>query len=631
MCGIVGKYYYAQDKRVDGGLIKNMCDQIIHRGPDDEGYYVNGHIGMGMRRLSIIDLEGGHQPISNEDKTVWVIQNGEIYNYLELKIELESKGHIFKSLSDTEVIVHSYEEYGLDFVKQMRGMFAIALWDSNHSRLLLARDRFGKKPLFYVEKNGILWFASEINSILVDPEVNRSVNLNALDFYLSYQYVPTPLSMFDNIYKVPPANIMIIDKSKITFSTYWDLNIPKNEIFSEEEYIEGIQERLTESVKLRLVSDVPIGVFLSGGVDSSIIVSIMAELTSRVKTFSVGFEEESFDELPYARAIAERFGSEHTEYVVKPDILDIIPKLVLHYGEPFGDSSAIPTFYVSKMTRQCVNVALCGDAGDELFAGYDKYSILNNKVKRNKLMRGLDGIGKAVLGKVPIDCFGTESIFKKFYSSLYVRCCGVYDRDFIWMSYFDNFFKKKLYSRFMLSSINLEQVRCNFNQQLSLSTDKNAINRIIYKDIRNYLLDDLLVKVDIASMANSLEVRSPFLDHKFVEYVVGIPTGLKIKNGELKYILKKAYSQRMPKNFFNRPKMGFAVPIDKWFREGLKDYMWDIIEGCGQVCIREYFNPVFIRHLMATHVQGKAQYGSKLWLLLMFILWHIKYIENKKL
>jgi len=633
MCGIAGKFHYGnKDRTVSHELISEMCDLMQHRGPDDEGYYVSGPLGIGMRRLSIIDVEGGQQPISNEDGSVWVIQNGEIYNFQQLKKELEDRGHQFKTHCDTEVIVHAYEEFGTEFVKHLRGMFAIAIWDSKRWKLILARDRFGKKPLFYSEKNGTFWFASEMKSLLADPDVERRVNLESLDLYFSYQYIPCPLSIFKDIYKLPPATVMVIQKKGVSSSVYWHLDNRPDHNLDEEEYTDGIRQKLTEAVRLRLISDVPLGAFLSGGIDSSIVVSLMAELSNRpVKTFSIGFEEDDFNELEYARTVSRLYNTDHEEHIVSQDLVQTVPKLVWHYDEPFGDSSAIPTFHLSKVTRQGVTVALCGDAGDELFCGYTKYPVIERKARRTRLIQYVAKYGKRLLETVPIGALSPEGILRRVYSSVLSRTCGPVDRDFMWMTYYDDFFKTRLYSRVMAGSVSLDSARKYYHGELASSPDRDVINTIMYADLRNYMLNDLLVKVDIASMANSLEVRSPFLDHEFAEFAAAIPPSLKIRSGETKYLLKKAFSPNLPDKIIKRRKMGFAIPIDRWFRGKLLAYAKDVFAGEGHSCMEAYFNREFVRHLMDTHVNGKAQYGSKLWLLLMFVLWHITYVDGKSI
>ena len=374
MCGIVGKYNFKNNSPVEKRLIEEMCSQIVHRGPDDEGVFVKGNIGLGMRRLSIIDLEVGHQPIYNEDKSVVIVYNGEIYNFIELRKPLEEKGHRFYTNTDTEVLVHAYEEYGLDFINKIRGMFAFALWDEKQERLVLARDRMGQKPLYFKENQGTLWFCSEIKSMLMDRSVEREVDLSSLDYFLTFAYIPSPQTMFKGIKKLPPATMLICERGRIAKKKYWTFDNTCQATVDISECAERLYSLLSESVRMRLISDVPLGAFLSGGIDSSIVVGLMAEhSTTPVKTFSIGFTEDEFSELEYARLVSKRFSTEHHEYVVDSKVEELIPKLVWHYSEPVGDSSAIPTYYVSKMTRESVTVALSGDGGDELFAGYGRY------------------------------------------------------------------------------------------------------------------------------------------------------------------------------------------------------------------------------------------------------------------
>lgn len=622
MCGIVGKYNFGNKEPVGEDLIRKMCSQIVHRGPDDEGIYVKDSIGLGMRRLSIIDLGSGHQPIFNEDRSVVIVYNGEAYNFLELKEKLQKKGHQFYTQTDTEVLVHAYEEYGTDFIKEIRGMFALALWDENRKILILARDRMGKKPLYYLEKNGILWFCSEIKSILVDSQVERKVDIQSLDYYLSLNYIPAPLTIFEGIKKLPPASLLICENGKIKIEKYWIIDNSFQNTMDENEYAEHLYQLLGESVKMRLISDVPLGAFLSGGVDSSIIVGLMAEHSDiPVKTFSIGFTEDEFSELEYARLIAKRFSTDHHEYVVTSDVKELIPKLVWYYNEPVGDSSAIPTYYVSKMTRQSVTVALSGDGGDELFAGYGKYPIIQNIISKNSLNGLLRSIVTKFILSRDLNFLSVHSIFKRLQNSIGYRFSTPQERDLRWITRFDGSFKSHLYTGEIKSVIHDHQSRSFYDLRIAESPNKDVLSQISFMDLTSYLPDDLLIKVDIASMANSLEVRCPFLDHKFVEFAVRIPNSLKIQNGQSKYILKKAFAKLLPKEITERRKMGFSIPIDKWFRGELKELAYEILLGSSRD-MSPYFEVRFVKRLLDTHTSRKADYGTLIWLLTNFVLWH---------
>lgn len=628
MCGIVGKYNFQKNIPVDEDLIRKMCSQITHRGPDDEGVYVKESIGLGMRRLSIIDLKGGNQPIFNEDKTIVIVYNGETYNFVELREVLEKKGHQFYTATDTEVLVHAYEEYGINFIKDIRGMFALSLWDGRKKRLILARDRMGQKPLYYREKDGTLWFCSEIKSMLMDPSIERIPDIKSLDYYLTFNYIPAPRTIFEGIKKLPPATMLICENGQTRIEKYWTLDNSISNTMDENEYADHLYELLSESVKMRLISDVPLGAFLSGGIDSSIIVGLMAEHSSLpVKTFSIGFSEEEFSELEYARVIAKRFSTDHHEYIVTSDVKDLIPKLIWYFNEPVGDSSAIPTYYVSKMTRQSVTVALSGDGADEQFCGYGKYPIIQNIISKNSLngrLRSL--VGKVILNK-DLDFLSVDSIFKRIQKSIGYRFSPPKDRDFMWISHFNSSFKNKLYSAEIKDNIQKQQARAFYKSKTDQSPNKDILSQIMFADLTGYLPDDLLVKVDIASMANSLEVRSPFLDHKFVEFAVAIPNSLKLRHGETKYILKKAFARLLPDEVLERKKMGFSIPIDKWFRHDLREFSYETLLDCNKE-IKDYFDQKFLKHMLDAHCSGVANYGTKLWLLINFALWDDMFIKN---
>lgn len=639
MCGICGKVSLNDQDIIDEKLINSMADVLAYRGPDDSGIYLsrpqNGsgrnnhaHAGLGHRRLSIIDLsKSAHQPMSNEDKTIWIAYNGEIYNFQDLRKELEAKGHIFRSQSDTEVIIHLYEDTGVDCVKQLRGMFAFAIWDENRQRLFLARDRIGKKPLNYIVKNGSLIFASEIKSILQDPRITREVDTEALDLYLTYGYIPAPQTIFSGIKKLPPAHFLIWEKGEIKIEKYWELSYKNKIKMSEVECRDRVEELLTDSVKARLISDVPLGAFLSGGIDSSVVVAIMSRLSSRpVKTFSIGFQEESFNELKYARIVAKLFNTEHREYMVKADALEVLPKLAWYFNEPFADSSAIPAYYLSKITRQEVTVALNGDGGDESFAGYERYLA-------NKLSNVYNLVPKLIRKKIG-SLFKSmpESTKKKGLARNIKRFSAANEfsrekRYAYWMSIFDNELKSRLYSQRLKDETAGSDSWEYLIDAYSRSSATNFIDSTLFVDTITYLPGDLLVKADIASMANSLEARSPFLDHKLMEFAASIPASMKLRGMTTKYILKKAFSNVLPKEILSRSKQGFGVPVGSWFRNELKDYARATLLS-RQSIKRGYFNEKVIENMLDEHVLGKIDHGHRIWSLINLELWHNTFIDT---
>ncbi len=626
MCGICGKL------ALDGttpqkDLILKMCDTLRHRGPDDEGIYIGKNIGLGHRRLSIIDLSTGHQPLSNEDDTIWIVFNGEIYNFLEIRPNLISRGHRFKTKTDTETVIHLYEEYGVDCVQHLRGMFALAIWDEKKRRLFLARDRIGKKPLCYSFTKNSFVFASELKAILEDIDINKEINLEAIHHYLTYQYVPSPLTIFTQIKKLPPGHIMVVEDGKIKrLERYWRPEYTPKTSLSEPEIIESILEILKEATRIRLISDVPLGAFLSGGIDSSATVAMMSQLMDKpVKTFSIGFPEASFNELSFARVIADRFKTEHHEEIVKPDALDILPKIVWHYNEPYADSSCIPTYYLSEMTRQNVTVALNGDGGDEIFAGYERYlayKLTSYYEKVPKFIR--DGILNT-LKAFPESSLRQDFIRKaKRFTEVMAE---PKERRYIrWLSIFSNEMKERIYSEEMkerMRSIDsVEMVADSFKRS---GTD-DLLDTLLFVDTLNYLPEDLMVKVDIASMAHSLECRSPFLDHKLVEFAASIPSCLKLKGRKTKYILKKALAKILPEEILNRGKMGFGVPLSFWFRRELKDYTQEIL--LCKKADRGYFEQKEIKNLIEEHTSGRTNHSYRIFSLLMLELWHQTFVDK---
>lgn len=630
MCGICGKFSL-NGEPLELDLIERMTALLSHRGPDDQGIHLEGAVALGHRRLSIIDLsEKARQPIPNEDRTIWLVCNGEIYNYSELQEKVLARGHRLRSGSDNEVILHLYEDYGAECLRFLRGMFAFAVWDGRKQELFLARDRLGKKPLFYAHTPQSFHFGSEIKAITADEAVPRSPDLTAIHHYLTYQYVPTPWTAFEGIRKLPPAHYMIVNHRDISIHCYWKLKyLPKLEL-SEEELAEQVRERLREAVNLRMVSDVPLGAFLSGGVDSSCVVALMSEAgKGPVKTFSIGFREKEYDELPYARLVAERFDTDHMELVVEPNAIEVVNELTWHYNEPFADSSAVPTYYVSRMAREHVTVVLNGDGGDENFAGYNRY-LANARTLAfhgSARFRTVRMVLPAVLSLLRAG--GTER-GRRFAE----RVRGKFTRspemeNALRICHFDNEGKEQLYSRsFSESTRGRDSFRLLLDVFAKAEAD-NFLDRALSADVTMYLPDDLLVKVDVASMANSLEARSPFLDHKFMEFAARIPARFKIKNSTTKYILKQSMGGILPDEVLERSKMGFGVPIDQWFRGELREMVHDTVLSPRAIS-RGYFKEDALRKIVEAHVTGRANNMNEIWDLLMLELWHQRFIDRRE-
>ncbi len=644
MCGIAGRCNFI-GKRIEHQVIKRMIQTLFYRGPDDEGIYVSSdrnpntqaQAALGHRRLSIIDLETGHQPMSNEDGSVWIVFNGEIYNFLELKEMLLSKGHYFKTKSDTEVVLHLYEEQDLDCVRGLRGMFAFAIWDNKKERLFLVRDRVGKKPLVYHFDGQHLTFASEIKALLQN-DIKREIDPNSIDYFLTYGYIPSPQSILKGIRKLPPAHILTYDKNGIRTQRYWRITYHKRAI-SFIEAKERFRELLTESVRLRLISDVPLGAFLSGGIDSSTVVALMSELSGApVKTFTVGFEEEDFSEIKFAQKVARRFNTEHREFIVRPNAFEVLHKLVWHYNEPFGDSSCIPTYYVAKMTREFVPVALNGDGGDESLAGYERYrglrigSYLRYLPKPFiNLLLTLFRQDKGLFTKTVsllMDKFNlkaTPRYVEGFLGGL-LKYPDQWKRYISWVSYFQESQRPYLYSDSFKLDLNNDVSRYILN--LVEHSDLHAsLAKAMEIDINSYLPEDLLVKMDIATMANSLEARSPFLDHNLMEFAASLPINFKLKFLNTKYILKELTQDLLPKEILQRKKWGFGVPLDKWFREQLKQFSYETLLDKRSI-ERGYFKKEYIKTLLDEHSSEKFNHGACIWSLLNLEIWHRIFIDQ---
>jgi asparagine synthase (glutamine-hydrolysing) len=628
VCGIAGRINYVSERPVSPSLVQGMCDLLAHRGPDGSGIWTSGHAGLGHRRLAIIDLsDAGKQPMSTSDGQVWLTFNGEIYNFLELRAELESRGHRFRSQTDSEVILYAYREYGVECINRLRGMFALAIWDQPHRRLLVARDRLGKKPLFYTSDSDGIAFASEPKAFLADPSFSPAANPEALSAYLTYQYVPAPMSAFAGVHKLPPAHYLVVEDGRVTIRRYWKLSYAAKSNLTEAEAVDELRSRLREAVKIRLVSDVPLGAFLSGGIDSGSIVALMSELgAAPVRTFSIGFEEKEYDELEYARLVANRYETQHREFVVRPNALEILPRLVWHYNEPFADSSAIPTYILSELTRRYVTVALNGDAGDENFAGYERYraNVLASRYDEipPMLRRPIDLVARMVPAS------GTSgSVMSRGKRFLEALGEGRERRYIRWMSHFHPLLKAELCQADFQEAAGPDPSDILLRSYAD-SDAPDFVDATLDVDVNNYLPDDLLVKVDIATMAHGLEGRSPLLDHPLMEFAASLPSRFKMNGGIKKYILKEAVKPLLPKEIIERPKMGFGVPLEHWFRHELKELAHDVLLS-DSLRQRGYFHERVIRRLLDEHTRGVRAWHYQLWNLLMFESWHRMFIDAR--
>lgn len=625
MCGIAGIVSANRSERVEAATIRAMCDAIVHRGPDDEGIFVRHGAGLGMRRLSIIDVAGGHQPVFNEDGTIWVVYNGEIYNFPELRPELEARGHRFYTHTDTEVIVHLYEELGADCVNKLRGMFAFALYDERNHRLLIARDRLGKKPLHYAHVNGRLLFGSEIKAILaVAPEL-ATIDRQALMQYMYFGYVPDPLTAFSSIQKLPPGHLLEFQRGEVRVRKYWDLpRYGTHSPRSEEECLEELEQRLAEAVRIRLISDVPLGALLSGGTDSSTVVALMARASSKpVKTFAIGFRHDDFDESHYARIVAKKFGTEHHELILEPKVVETVETLTRGLEEPFGDSSMLPTYYVSCLARQHVTVALSGDGGDELFAGYGRYRIHQNRQMFERVPNWARRFYRErIHPRLPRDMRGRKFSYNVSlpWRERYVDGISfvpAFERD---MPLLSNDFRAVIQE-----SGDPQELMLEYFRQAPAS---DPVDQMLYVDTKTYMVADILTKVDRMSMATSLEVRVPLLDHLFVEWVTGLPASWKLRPGRQKYILRRlAERVGVPTEVLYRRKQGFAVPLVDWMRNELKEMILTVLLE-PRTLQRGYFEPAGVRRLLEEHFRGRRDQSGRIWRLLMFELWHRNFLER---
>jgi len=627
MCGIVGRVNLESGAPVDASVVRAMCRLIAHRGPDGEGVLVRGAVGLGHLRLAIIDLsEAAAQPMVTDDGRYAIVFNGEIYNFEEIRRDLEADGVVFRSHSDTEVLLANYRAHGPAGLSRLRGMFAFAIWDAVERSLFLARDRVGKKPLFYRRDRDGLAFASEPKAFLAEPDFEAAPNADALRLYLAYGYVPSPLSAFEGVHKLPPGHYALYKDGQLTVERYWRLRHSPKSALSEADARERLLELLREAVRLRMISDVPLGAFLSGGVDSSVVVALMAQAgAGRVKTFSIGFGEKEFDELRYARQVAEQYGTDHHEFVVRPDAVSILPKLTWHYGEPFADSSAIPTYYLSELTRAHVTVALTGDAGDESFAGYTRYIPARRAELYGRLPRTIRR-GLATLARSAPTPALSASRAAKAIRWTQVMAGTPQHRYAESMMCLDSALRRRLCRPEFLDDA-VDQA----DLVLSAYRDSDAddfTDASMFVDVETYLPGDILVKVDIASMAHGLEARAPFLDHEVMEFAAALPIDLKLHGMEKKYLLRKAARSLVPADLLDRPKKGFSVPLASWLRGELRDMAFDVLLSRA-ASTRGIFTRSRVEALLNDHAAGLYEWHVQIWTMLMLELWFETFIDAR--
>ncbi|MDQ1589939.1 MAG: hypothetical protein QOG71_566 [Pyrinomonadaceae bacterium] len=627
MCGIVG-IVDRRRRALDETVLARMCEAIRHRGPDEDGFYHGAGVGLAMRRLAIIDLKSGQQPMYNADRTAAIVFNGEIYNYKEVRARLEQLGHQFHTDCDTEVVIHAYDEYGADCPTHLRGMFAFAVWDTRTEELFLARDRVGKKPLLYARVGDEFVFGSEFSALLEHPAVGREVNREAIHHYLTFMCVPAPLTAYRDIHKLEPGHTLrYTHDGEIKTARYWQPDFSRKTRMSEEEAGEQAVAILREAVRVRLMSEVPLGAFLSGGVDSSAVVALMSEVSSTpVKTFSIGFEEQDFSELHHARRVAEHVGAEHHEFIVRPDAMEVLPTLVEHYGEPYADSSAIPTYYVARETRRHVTVALNGDGGDECFAGYERYAAMKLAGK----YRSVPGLLREGLIKNAVALYPTSETrrsrardLKRFLDAASLPTVERYMR---WVSVLDTQAKHDLYTDDFEREMSAHHASDFVAPWFANANGAGLVDASLLADTMTYLPNDLLVKVDIASMAVSLEARSPFLDHHVIEFAASLPENLKLRGLTTKYLLKRVLAKLLPAENLSRRKMGFGVPIGHWLRGEMQKFLRDTLLS-EKALGRGFFKPAAVKRMVELHTRGERDYAHQLWTLLMLELWFERFID----
>ena len=628
MCGIAGYLHLDLTQRVNPSALAAMNQSLKHRGPDDAGEWSDGPVALGHRRLSIIDLSAsGHQPMSNEDGTVWIVFNGEIYNFNEYVAELQTKGHRFKSKTDTEVILHLYEEYGIDCLRKLNGMFAFALWDRKRQELFLARDPMGIKPLHYAESNGQFVFASEIKSILEYPGISRQIDLDAVNQYASFDYVPAPRSIFRGIKKLLPAHYLHVKNGITRTVSYWKPPYENQAVHQREaDYVDELHHLLKESVKRHLIADVPLGAFLSGGVDSSMICALMQELVlGQVKTFHIGFEDPSFDESRYARQVADYLGTQHHSQVLSPSqALHLIPNLMEYLDEPFADASFIPTLLLSKFAKEHVQVSLSGDGGDELFAGYPTYQAHSIAALHDMMPAWLQRTAKMLVARLPVSDADLSMDFrlKKFMAGVHEP--SPIRRNQTWLGSFGHTEKSALFSEAVLSQLTEPNEYRVAEDYFNGCAAAELLEKILYCDQRFFLQDNMLVKIDRASMAVSLEGRVPYLDRTIAEFAARLPSAFKLRGLMTKYVLKKAAEKKLPASIIYRKKKGFSIPLARWFKGELKPLLTDMLEP-SKLKREGIFNPAYVQQLLQDHFANRRDCRKELYNLLSFELWHARY------
>jgi len=637
ICGVID----AEGKRIYRELLEKMIASLKHRGPDDEGIYIKNSpdvsIGLVHTRLKVIDLSSaGHQPMFNEDRTVCIVCNGEIYNFKELRGILESKGHRFRSNTDTEVILHLYEEYNEDCLEYLRGMFAFAIWDSRRERLFIARDRMGVKPLYYAPHGSKFLFASEIRGILQDREMPREIDFQSLNDFFTYLYIPPPKTIFKGIYKLPAASYILWENGKIKVNRYWAIhtsiksNIEPDSQRTEEYYKEELLDLLQETIRLHLIGDVPLGVFLSGGMDSSAILALMAQATNEpIKTFSIGFgkKERLFNEIPYAREVANHFGTEHHEFIVTPDLVKLLPEIIKHFDEPFGNPSSLLIYILSEASKNYITVALSGEGGDEIFIGYPRYQGLYLSEFYKKIPTSIRNYIEKLVLLLPESTKGREYLrrIREFVVGGNLEPIDMY---FMWVAYYNQEMIWALFSDDLKVRIG-NYDSSNFQRELFFTNKiPNWIEKASYVDLNSFLPYNNLEQSDKMSMANSLEIRVPFCDHKLVEFVAKIPISLRMRGLTTKYIFKKAMSNLLPDSILTRKKMGFSIPIGLWLQNNLKELTSKVLAK-EKIKKQGFFNIDYINKLLSFHYSGKRDYSLHIWALLFFELWYQMYIEEK--
>jgi asparagine synthase (glutamine-hydrolysing) len=634
MCGIAGGIWTHDAKGITHADLLRMTDAIAHRGPDDQGHWIQGPqrnpsilsappspgVALGFRRLSIIDLATGHQPLGNEDGTIQIVFNGEIYNYVELRHRLEGSGHTFRTNTDTETIVHLYEDLGLDCFEHLNGMFAIAIWDQQRQRLVLARDRLGKKPLYYTLQNNRLLFASELKALKSIPGIDTEMDPGAIDLYLTYQYIPHPHSAYRGIHKLPPGHMAVFESGQLKVQQYWNVQWSREIDIPRADAIQQLKALLADSVRIRLRSDVPLGAFLSGGIDSSLLVAIaQRQLDTPIRTFSIGFSEADFDETQYAQLVADHVGTKHERFEVTPNALEIIDRIVEQYDEPFSDSSAVPTWYLSELTRQHVTVAISGDGGDELFGGYERYRALQLSANLQRWLP-VQWLNQSWLIRRLPDSSARRSFLRRVRRFIEALGQPPIERYMNWIQIFGEASRLDLYQESFIEQLPDRNPVSFLADAWKRAGKRDLVSCAMAADLQTYMPCDLMTKVDIASMAHSLEARQPMLDYRLVEWAASLPSHLKIRGSRGKQLLLDAYGDYLPQAIWNRPKMGFGVPIAKWFRTSLRDRTYDALLGPSAKC-HSFLRKDAIQSLVDQHMSGAANQAYRLWNLLCLELW----------